>query len=430
MMDYVLHLVLSFGNWGLTMGMMLGGLLLLRPLLLRAVTPRQRTWLWMLGWYGTFLTSVFEVLSRFHLLPVTFRDLITPRTDMEAMPAYLPSEYWGAGEYALALPGGAAVAVELSDLVLLLLGLVWLAGVAAGAVWLWRRSRQVKALGRQGRLLEEDDPLMYALDRQPDDHNVTVRLCRGLSSSFVYPNGERLDGVRCDMICLQEELSPQRRELVLRHEWSHIRLNHGWMKSWACGALLLFWWNPILWADYRYFCRDLELACDEKTLEGLHDPEERREYARTLLELAAGRQLWEVPLAFGESDAALRVKAAAAWHRPEKWARRGEWCAFVLVLLFFVGGPRRIPYLPQELAGYWQQAAVEVEVPNSWTPTERWMRADREGFVTLLAKDTRGVWHKQIYLYRIRQDGGFEGSGGWLTLSGPPELTGFQQGLW
>lgn len=150
MMDYVLHLVLSFGNWGLTMGMMLGGLLLLRPLLLRAVTPRQRTWLWMLGWYGTFLTSVFEVLSRFHLLPVTFRDLITPRTDMGAMPAYLPSEYWGAGEYALALPGGAAVAVELSDLVLLLLGLVWLAGVAAGAVWLWRRSRQVKALGRAG----------------------------------------------------------------------------------------------------------------------------------------------------------------------------------------------------------------------------------------------------------------------------------------
>ena len=97
MMDYVLHLVLSFGNWGLTMGMMLGGLLL-RPLLLRAVTPRQRTWLWMLGWYGTFLTSVFEVLSRFHLLPVTFRDLITPRTGMGAMPAYLPGEYWGAGE--------------------------------------------------------------------------------------------------------------------------------------------------------------------------------------------------------------------------------------------------------------------------------------------------------------------------------------------
>lgn len=430
MTDYVLHLVLLFGNWGLTLGMMLGGLLLLRPLLLRAVTPRQRTWLWMLGWYGTFLTSAFEVLGRFHLLPVTFRDLITPRTDMGAMPAYLPSEYWGAGEYALALPGGAAVAVELSDRVLLLLGLVWLAGVAAGAVWLWRRSRQVKALGRQGRLLEEDDPLVRALDRKPDDHNVTVRLCRGLSSSFVYPNGERLDGVRCDMICLQEELSPQRRELVLRHEWSHIRLNHGRMKSWACGALLLFWWNPILWAAYRCFCRDLELACDEKTLEGLSGPEERREYARTLVELAAGRQLWEVPLAFGESDAALRVKAAAAWHRPEQWVRMGRRCAFVLVLLFFVGGPRRIPYLPQELAGYWQQAAVAVEAPNSWTPTERWMRADREGFVTLLAKDTRGIWHKQIYLYRIRQDGGFEGSGGWLTLSEPPDLTGFQQGLW
>ena len=33
MMDYVLHLVLSFGNWGLTMGMMLGGLELVPVLL-------------------------------------------------------------------------------------------------------------------------------------------------------------------------------------------------------------------------------------------------------------------------------------------------------------------------------------------------------------------------------------------------------------
>ena len=50
--------------------------------------------------------------------------------------------------------------------------------------------------------------------------------------------------------------------------------------------------------------------------------------------------------------------------------------------------------------------------------------------MTLLAKDTWGVWHKQIYLYRIREDGGFEGSDGCLTLSRPPDLTGFQQGFW
>lgn len=130
----------------------------------------------------------------------------------------------------------------------------------------------MKALGRQGRLLEEDDPLMYALDRAAGRPQCDGAAVPGAVLQLVYPNGERLDGVRCDMICLQEELSPQRRELVLRHEWSHIRLNHGWMKSWACGALLLFWWNPILWAAYRCFCRDLELACDEKTLEGLHGP--------------------------------------------------------------------------------------------------------------------------------------------------------------
>ena len=193
--------------------------------------------------------------------------------------------------------------MELSDLVLLLLGLVWLAGVAAGAVWLWRRSRQVKAPGREGPPVGGGRPLMYALDRQPDAPQCDGAAVPGAVLQLRVPQwGEAGRGaVRYDLP--PGGAVPQRRELVLRHEWSHIRLNHGWMKSWACGALLLFWWNPILWAAYRCFCRDLELACDEKTLEGLHGPEERREYARTLLELAAGRQLWEVPLAFGESDA-------------------------------------------------------------------------------------------------------------------------------
>ena len=92
-----------------------------------------------------------------------------------------------------------------------------------------------------------------------------VRLCRGLPTSFVYQGGEKINGKRYNMIYLQEELSPQRRVLVLRHEWNHIRLYHGWMKGWANIALILYWWNPILWAAYYYFCRDLELACDERT---------------------------------------------------------------------------------------------------------------------------------------------------------------------
>ena len=161
----------------------------------------------------------------------------------------------------MALLGGKAVWVELTDGMLLVLGVVWLAGIAALGIWMWRRSRQLKALGRQGELLDLKDP---GLEYLQGDRDTAVRLCRGLPTSFVYQGGEKMDGKRYDMIYLQAELSPQRRELVLRHEWNHLRMLHSWMKSWANLVLVFWWWNPILWAAYYYFCRDMELACDEK----------------------------------------------------------------------------------------------------------------------------------------------------------------------
>lgn len=423
--------VFSVWNMGITAGLILGCMLLLRPVLVRVLTAQQRAWLGMVGWYGTAIISVYNVLGWIHLLPVTFRDLITPRTGGGGdLPTYLPGNYWGPGEYAVALPGGKAVWVELSDGIVIALALLWIGVVVALTLWLTRRSDQMKALGRQGQLLADDDLLLFrSLSRRPEDKPVGVRLCRGLPTSFVYQNGEKINGKRYNMIYLQEELSPQRRVLVLRHEWNHIRLHHGWMKLWASALLILFWWNPILWAAYYFFCRDLEMACDEKTLDDLTGPEERKQYAQTLVDLAAGKLLWDVPLAFGECGAVPRVKAVVAWHEPREWVKNAKWCAFVLVFLFFVGGPQNIPYLPQELVRYWQEEAVEVEVPDSWTPAERWMRADPEGYMTLLARDTQGNWYKQLYMWRWKKQT-FYGSGGWSPLSEPPDLTGFQQGLW
>ena len=428
---FFINVALNVWNMGLAAGLILGCMLVLRPVLVKVLTAQQRAWFGVMGWYGASLGFLYSLMNWLHVFPVTFQDLITPRTEMgSSTPAYLPVSYDGAGEYALTLPGGKAFWVELTDERMLALVLVWLAGAAALGFVLWRRTRRLKTLGRQGQLLADDDPLLLrSLSRQPDDEPVGVRLCRGLPTSFVYQDGEKINGKRYNMIYLQEELSPQRRVLVLRHEWNHIRLHHSWMKCWASALLILFWWNPILWVAYYFFCRDLEMACDEKTLDDLTGSEERKQYAQTLVELAAGKMLWDVPLAFGECDAIPRVKAVVAWHEPKEWVKNAKWCAFVLVFLFFVGGPQNIPYLPQELVQYWQQEAVEVELPGGWTPAERWMSVDQDGFVTLLAKDTQGIWHEQMYVYRTR-DRGFHGSDSWYTLSEPPDLTGFQQGLW
>ena len=428
-MNTLTRIILLFWNMGIVAGLMLGAMLVLRPMLLRLLTAQQRAWLGMLGWYGTGTINLFSLLAWVHILPITFRDLITPRTtgrDAFQLPTYLPVDYRGAGEYALALPGGKAVWVELTDGMLLALGAVWLAGVIALTIWMWRRTRRLKRLGRQGELLDPRDPGLECLQ---GDRETAVRLCQGLPTSFVYQNGEKIDGKRYDMIYLQAELPPRRRELVLRHEWNHLRLRHSWMKSWANVVLVLWWWNPILWAAYYYFCRDLELSCDEKTLRDLEGGEQRKQYAQTLVELASGKMLWGEPLAFGECGAVARVKAAVAWHRPREWVKIGRWCVFVLVFLFFVGGPMDIPYLPVEVVESWRQAAVEVELPGSWTPEERWLSVERSGDVTLLAKDTRGVWHEMGY-WCSSWDRRFFRLSDWETLDGTPDLTDFQQGLW
>ena len=241
------NFLFAMWNVGLTAGLILGAMLVLRPLLMKITTAQQRAWLGMLGWYGTAAIYIFGMLGRLHILPVTFRDLITPRTGISTydVPAYLPENYQGAGEYAVALPGGRAVWVEFHDEMVFVLALIWVGVAVALGLWQTRRTNQLKALGRQGQLLADDAPLLFrGLSRRPDDKPVGVRLCRGLPTSFVYQNGEKIDGVRYNMIYLQEELSPQRRELVLRHEWSHIRLHHGWMKCWASALLVMFWWNP------------------------------------------------------------------------------------------------------------------------------------------------------------------------------------------
>ena len=50
-------------NMGIEGGLMLGIIWLLRPITNRLLSPRQRYWLWMLGWNGATFHAVFDVLD-------------------------------------------------------------------------------------------------------------------------------------------------------------------------------------------------------------------------------------------------------------------------------------------------------------------------------------------------------------------------------
>lgn len=75
---------------------------------------------------------------------------------------------------------------------------------------------------------------------------------------------------------------------VLSHELTHFRhRDHIWSLL-RCLALVLHWYNPLVWAAVILSKRDGELACDEGTIRQLGEGE-RIPYGRTLIGLVARR---------------------------------------------------------------------------------------------------------------------------------------------
>lgn len=433
-------------NLGLAVGLTCGALLLLRPLLKRVLSPRQRLLLWMTAWLSAYTLQGYQLLSYLHVLPVTFRDLITPRTmenlSFDRVPAYIP-DCQGEQQINLVLPGGFYVPLSLEPWMAPLAGAVLFGGVVLLTLYFSRRSEGIKAQASQGRLLDWDGPELkpfYGL--KPADDYVLVRLCRGLPTSFVYQKAEKLDGIKYNMIYLQEELPPERMALVLRHELNHLKRNHTWMKGIITCGLVLHWWNPLIWLAYKYTCLDLEMDCDRFTLEQL-SPQNCREYARTLVELGAGKQIWDAPLAFGESDGAARVKAAVTWKKQtvyvqEAWKQKNFWLRlpsfllFLLLLLFFVGGPSNV-VLPADVdiqitqqfgsrENFLQQELDRLGLPNSVTVQQGWRSFQQTWFFDAVYQLSDGRWVESSW---YRYSDGTWSHMGWYWLSGPPDLAGY-----
>ena len=433
-------------NLGLAVGLTCGALLLLRPLLKRVLSPRQRLLLWMTAWFSAYTLQGYQLLSYLHVLPVTFRDLITPRTmenlSFDRVPAYFPDCQWDQ-QINLALPGGFYVPLSLEPWMAPLAGAVLLGGVVLLTLYFSRRSEGIKAQASQGRLLDWDGPELkpfYGL--KPAGDYVLVRLCKGLPTSFVYQKAEKFDGIKYNMIYLQEGLPPERMGMVLRHELNHLKRNHTWMKGIITCGLVLHWWNPLIWLAYKYTCLDLEMDCDRFTLEQL-SPQNCREYARTLVELGAGKQIWDAPLAFGESDGAARVKAAVTWKKQtvyvqEAWKQKNFWLRlpsfllFLLLLLFFVGGPSNV-VLPADIdlqitqqfgsrENFLQQELDRLGLPNSVTVQQGWRSFQQTWFFDAVYQLSDGRWVESSW---YRYSDGTWSHMGWDWLSGPPDLAGY-----
>ena len=170
-----------------------------------------------------------------------------------------------------------------------------------------------------------------------------VYICDNVSSPFIL-------GIFSPKIYLPSSLSDENTEYILHHEKAHIkRLDHLW-KPMGYLLLSIHWFNPVIWAAYVFFCRDIELACDEKVVSKM-DANEKKQYSHILLDFSTkGSSVSACPLAFGEVGIKSRVKSILSYKKTTVFAVIAFAVAILIICINFLTSSPAKPSLPNEIS--------------------------------------------------------------------------------
>lgn len=140
-------------------------------------------------------------------------------------------------------------------------------------------------------------------------------------------------GIVRPKIYLPTTLTEQETDYIVMHERTHIRRQDHIIKLLLFLALVLHWFNPLVWLAFALAERDMEMSCDETVMRHM-DGDIREEYSRSLLSFAVGgRRIAGAPLAFGESDTKARIRNIMRYKKP---AGAGVVAALFLVIMLAV----------------------------------------------------------------------------------------------
>lgn len=294
--------------------------LILSVLVLRVVLKKAPKWVMPLLWgvVALRLVCLFSIESALSLIP-----------SAETIPSEIVTETREPVLYEQAtldivtnptLPSAAEVPVGVSrqqaQVDFNIYSVLWLAGMAA---------LLVHALVSAGKLKRKLATAILLRDNIYESEFV--------DSPFVF-------GVVKPNIYLPMHMDEGTAAYVIAHEHAHLARRDHWWKVLGYLVLALHWFNPLVWVAYILFCRDIELACDEKVVKGL-DGAARADYSQALLSCAAPkRAVAACPLAFGEGNIKTRVKSALHYKKPAFWVAAAAVLAVVIVAVCFLTNPK------------------------------------------------------------------------------------------
>lgn len=138
-----------------------------------------------------------------------------------------------------------------------------------------------------------------------------VFLCDRVTSPFLL-------GLYKPRVYLPSGLAEGDRVYVLAHEQAHLKRGDQFWKPLGFFLLAVYWFQPLLWLGYLLFCRDLELACDERVIREMGSPW-KKPYSQALINCSAPSRLAVYPLAFGEVGVKERVKNILTYRKANFW---------------------------------------------------------------------------------------------------------------
>lgn len=202
------------------------------------------------------------------------------------------------------------------------LGLIWLAGCLGFGAF---------ALVSVGKLRRRLRPSLHLRENLWVCDEIETPFILGIFRPRIYiPSGT------------EERLLPS----IIAHEKAHLQRRDHWWKPLGFVTLAIHWMNPLVWAAYGLFCRDIELACDEKVT-ARFSRAEGVAYSEALLACSVKRRTVLVcPLAFGEVGVKERVRHVLNHKKPAVWVTAAALLACAVLALCFLTNP---PAFPLEL---------------------------------------------------------------------------------
>lgn len=135
-------------------------------------------------------------------------------------------------------------------------------------------------------------------------------------------------------IYLPYNLSQDEAVHIIRHELAHVKRHDQIIKPIFFLVLAMYWYNPLVWAAFKMFSLDMEIACDERVVDE-YDDNLRNGYVQALVNVAGGGDKRLPVIPFGKAPVGKRIQAVLQYKRIGPGTRLVVVPVMVLIAVIF-----------------------------------------------------------------------------------------------